>query len=103
MVRERGLGNSATQLQHQIEEQHSENWLHQVEKYLANCSITARCAVIDAAQQFKEPPPMRSVPKYQWMLSVYAKDVFCHALTPPRHTLLNSWEHSQNGFHQKGT
>ena len=66
----RGLGNSASQLQHKLEEQHHRQWLTQTARYLADCKgfvdskLTASCV-------FAQPPAQIPTPKYAWLQSVY--------------------------------
>ena len=70
----RGLGNSASQLQHKLEEQHHRQWLTQTVRYLADCKgfvdskLTASCV-------FAQPPAQIPTPKYAWLQSVYCIDV----------------------------
>lgn len=69
LLRERGLGNSATRLQKQLQEQHSEQWLQQVASYLTASEPFAQLV------QLRDPPPLPHVPTYKWLLKAYAQDI----------------------------
>ena len=74
LLRTRGLGNSAHQLQRKLEEQHHMRWLRQVSLYLSDCKgFTNKDLVV--AQSFAKPPSPMAVPKYQWLQMVYCLDV----------------------------
>lgn len=76
LLRQRGLGNSASQLQKKISEQHAEEWANKHLRYYTDCqtfkqSITRGLVEAD----FKAPPKFTPVPGYQWFQDVYAEDV----------------------------
>ena len=77
LLRQRGLGNSSTQLQKKLNEEHSEKYLQQSAQYLTECKYFSRPSRIGLTStiQFKEPPQFNAVPKYKWFLTVYAQDI----------------------------
>ena len=77
LLRCRGLGNSPSQLQRKLQEQHSEAWLQKTAHYLSECQQFARAGDrgLISRPLFDDPPPMSPVPKYQWLLQVYCNDV----------------------------
>lgn len=74
MMRERTLGNSTTQLQKKLEEQHAEVWMQRVLQYLAACEPFAKSTLVERPN-FAEPPALPPIPKAKWLLTVYARDV----------------------------
>ncbi|XP_059209499.1 uncharacterized protein LOC131988409 [Centropristis striata] len=74
MMRERTMGNIATQLFKKLQEQHSEAWMERVLQYLSACEPFARSAVV-RPPVFAEPPCLPALPKPKWLLAVYARDV----------------------------
>ena len=77
LLRQRGLGNSSTQLQIKLNKEHSEKYLQQSAQYLTECKYFSRASRIGLVStvQFKEPPQFNAVPKYKWFLTVYAQDI----------------------------
>jgi hypothetical protein len=77
MLRQRGLGNSSTQLQKKLTEQHSEKWLQRTIRYVSDCDhfVKASKSGLVTRIEFEEPPTYMPVPKYKWLLTIYAKDV----------------------------
>ncbi|XP_038072943.1 uncharacterized protein LOC119741264 [Patiria miniata] len=80
LLRQRGLGNSASQLQKKIHEQHSESWLMKTAHYLSDCKI-----FVDASNQglismpnLEEPVPFVALPQSRWFQTVYCKEVLQH-------------------------
>jgi len=76
LLRERGLGNSAGQLYRKLLEQHTENWMNQTLQYLTACEPFA-ASTLSCPVKFPPAPPQPAIPKPQWLLSVYTKDVLC--------------------------
>ena len=77
LLRNRGLGSSLTQLQKKLTEEHSEKWLHESAQYLTDCKYLAnasKCSLTGPVK-FQEPPELVPVPKYKWLLTVYALDI----------------------------
>ena len=77
LLRNRGLGNSSSQIQHMLEEQHAEAWLQKVIYYLTDCSgfsAGVQTGMLEAVA-FPDPPPREPVPKYRWLMQVYILDV----------------------------
>ena len=74
LMRERGVGNSATRLYKQLQEQHSEQWLKQVARYLTECEGFVAMPGLQITA-FQRPPTPPCVPTYKWLLSVYAQDI----------------------------
>lgn len=77
LQRQRGLGNSSSQMQKQLEEQHSENWMLKVVQYLTDCQSFRKAvtAGLVMPMSFEKPPAMLPVPKHRWLMQVYAQDV----------------------------
>ena len=76
LLRQRGKGNSSTQLE-KVSEQHRETWLQHVAKYLTDCQTCVAAAKrnLVVLPQFEQVPPCPSVPKAKWLLTVYCRDV----------------------------
>ncbi|XP_047191158.1 uncharacterized protein LOC124850755 [Scophthalmus maximus] len=73
-LRERTLGNSSSRLVKQLRENHSEEWLKQLCRYLGACSdFAARPCLLPV--QFQEPPEPVAIPSHRWMLAVYGRDI----------------------------
>jgi hypothetical protein len=77
LLRQRGLGNSSTQLFCKLEEQHEEAWLIKCAQYLSDCQhFTKACARgIITLSNPKNPPQRTPVPKPNWLLTSYCQDV----------------------------
>ena len=77
LLRQRGLGNSSTQLQKKLTEEHSEKYLQRSAQYLTECQYFARASRSGLTDtiHFQEPPQFMPVPKYKWLLTVYAQDI----------------------------
>ena len=78
LLRQRGLGNSATQLKkNKLCEQHGEAWLNKTVHYLTDCDgfIRAMKSGLVSRPSFDEPPAATPVPKYKWLLTVFCNDV----------------------------
>jgi hypothetical protein len=77
LLRQRGLGNSTTQVQKKLSEQHSEAWLQRVAHYLteAKAFMDAHGSGLIDQVNFEEPPPMRPVLTPAWLLHIYGRDV----------------------------
>ena len=73
LMRERGLGNSATQLSKKIREQHTDRWMEATVQYLSACEIFRNRLVVPPA--FPKPPEQPAIPKPRWFMTVYAQDV----------------------------
>ena len=74
LLRERCLGNSATQINKKIREQHAEDWLRRTACYLSAClpfSISQLVRYVADA-----PPAMPSLPQPRWLMTVFVKDVY---------------------------
>ncbi|KAM4562525.1 uncharacterized protein PAE49_010963 [Odontesthes bonariensis] len=75
-LRERALGNSPTRLVRQLRENHSEEWLKRLCRYLGACSdFAARPSLFPVT--FQDPPEPVDVPSHRWMLAVYGRDILC--------------------------
>ena len=74
MLRERGLGNAASRLIKQLQEQHSEHWLGLTAEYLTECD---RFLMMPGflSPTFKEPPTLKILPTYKWLLAAYTQDI----------------------------
>ncbi|XP_053390675.1 uncharacterized protein LOC123560231 [Mercenaria mercenaria] len=77
LMRQRGLGNSASQIQKKLKEQHSTEWYQKTIQYLSACKSVASAASsgLIVPQRFQEPPAMAPIPQYRWLMQVYVQDV----------------------------
>ena len=77
LLRQRGLGNSASQLQKKLEEQHSERWLSKTIHYLNDCQYFKEAANsgLLTPPQFEDPLKFTQLPTYKWFLTVYVQDI----------------------------
>ncbi|XP_023270141.1 uncharacterized protein LOC111660930 [Seriola lalandi dorsalis] len=68
-LRERALGNSPTRLVRQLRENHSEEWLKRLCRYLgARSDFAARPSLLPV--KFHEPREPVDIPSHRWMLAV---------------------------------
>jgi hypothetical protein len=74
LLRSRGSGNSATQLQKKLEEQHSRKFLGQTAHYLSDCKGFADSRLL-TKQEFAKPPRKIPLPRAKWFQHVYCLDV----------------------------
>jgi len=77
LLRNRGLGNSCSQIRKKLEEQHGEKWLQNVLHYLTDCSGFSRAAdssLLDSPT-FVEPPERPPLPRHRWLMQIYIQDV----------------------------
>ncbi|KAJ8349271.1 hypothetical protein SKAU_G00244010, partial [Synaphobranchus kaupii] len=74
MLRERTLGNSSTRLVKQLRENHGEQWLQRLARYLEVCGDFADRPSLFPVD-FQEPPQPVAVPTNRWLLTVYGKDL----------------------------
>ncbi|XP_070410078.1 uncharacterized protein [Nothobranchius furzeri] len=76
-MRRRGLGNSSSQLQKQLEEQHAETWLQKSILFMSHQRGFARAASTGLVEPLNlgELPTLLTVPKRRWLMRVYAQDV----------------------------
>lgn len=73
-LRERTLGNSPTRLVRQLRENHSEEWLKRVCRYLGACSaFVAQPSLLPVT--FQDPPQPVTIPTHRWILAVYGRDI----------------------------
>ena len=77
LLRQRGFGNSSTQLQKKQTEQHKEQWLQRTAHYLIDCQtfVEASKRQLVLAPELDEPPSLPTLPKAGWLLTVYCRDV----------------------------
>lgn len=77
LLRQRGIGNSASQIRCKIQEQHSEVWLQKCIQYMTDCQgfSSAAASGLILPSGYEEPPPLAPVPQYRWLMQVYAQDV----------------------------
>ncbi|KAH3735343.1 hypothetical protein DPMN_041836 [Dreissena polymorpha] len=78
LLRNRGLGNSCSQIRNKVDEQHHEAWLRQNARYLTDCE-----GFIDASQSgllvnvlIADPPERAPLPRHRWFMNIYIQDVF---------------------------
>jgi len=74
LLRERSHGNSVTQLYNEVRVQHSEAWLRRTVQYLTACEPFTTSSLL-VPPTFAQPPPQPLLPKPQWFMSVYVRDV----------------------------
>ncbi|KAG1658720.1 hypothetical protein GQR58_022821 [Nymphon striatum] len=72
MLRQRGLGNSTTQIEKKLSEQHSEVWVASCIRYLTDAQPFARTTT----HSVTPAPVMPPVPKAKWLLYMYSRDVW---------------------------
>ena len=77
LLRQRALGNSATQLQRKLTEQHSERWLVRTIQYLNDCKHFRDASSIGliTCPKFQDPPEYILLPSYKWFLTAYVQDI----------------------------
>lgn len=77
LLRQRGSGNSSTQLQKKLNEQHNEVWLQHTAHYLTDCQtfVQESKKKLLLPQTFEDPPSQPPVAKAAWLLTVYCRDV----------------------------
>ena len=74
LLRQSGIGNSASQIRRKIQEQHSEVWLQKCIQYMTDCQglSTAAATGLILPLRYEEPPSLAPVPQYRWLMQVYA-------------------------------
>ena len=77
LLRQRGLGNSSSQLQKKLTEQHNEVWLQRTAQYLTDCQTFMKASRqhLVLPHKFDDPPSCPTLPKAGWLLTVYCRDV----------------------------
>ncbi|KAK9966286.1 hypothetical protein ABG768_028068 [Culter alburnus] len=77
LMRQRGLGNSSSQIQRKLQERHAEVWLQKTVQYLTDCMgiASAVTSSLILPVTFEPAPSMPSIPKHRWLMQVYAQDV----------------------------
>ena len=77
LLRQRGIGNSSSQLRRKLVEQHNEVWLERVTQYLTDCESFVRASNkgLVSRPSFDRPPPCPQLPNPRVLLSVYCSDV----------------------------
>ena len=77
LLRQRGLGNSSTQLFCKLEEQHEEAWLIKCAQYLSDCQCFTKASArgMITFPNPEDPPRRTPVPKPSWLLTSYCQDV----------------------------
>ena len=77
LMRQRSLGNSSSAICKEVEEEHSEAFLNNLQMYLANYKdfkTSAEKGLIKLPP-FVEPPTSPTVPRHRWFMKVYQLDV----------------------------
>ena len=74
MLRERTLGNSSTRLAKQLRENHGEEWLQRLARYMELANDFARRPGLFPVVCQRPPEPI-AVPTNRWLLTVYGKDL----------------------------
>ncbi|KAK1887156.1 S-adenosylmethionine synthase [Dissostichus eleginoides] len=77
LMRQRGLGNSSSQIQRKLQERHAEVWMQKTVQYLQDCKGIASAVTsgLILPMPFDPAPAMPPVPKHRWLMQVYAQDV----------------------------
>ncbi|CAB4024822.1 Hypothetical predicted protein [Paramuricea clavata] len=77
LLRDKGLGNGPYRLCKTIVEEHNERYLQKSLANLTQCKSFQNASNIGLVTRpaLSEPPPMATVPKFRWLLSVYCQDV----------------------------
>ncbi|KAI9533664.1 hypothetical protein NQZ68_021438 [Dissostichus eleginoides] len=77
LMRQRGLGNSSSQIQRKLQERHAEVWMQKTLQYLQDCKGIASAVTsgLILPMPFDPVPAMPPVPKHRWLMQVYAQDV----------------------------
>ncbi|XP_078802180.1 uncharacterized protein LOC105353958 isoform X2 [Oryzias latipes] len=77
LMRQRGLGNSSSQIRKKVQESHSEVWLKKTVQYLQDCKHIKGAVEkgLISPVTFSPPLPMPTVPDHRWLMQVYAQDV----------------------------
>lgn len=77
LMRQRGLGNSSSQIQRKLQERHTDVWLQKTVQYMTDFDgiNSAVKAGLIRPVCFTSPPTMLPVPKHRWLMQVYAQDV----------------------------
>ena len=74
MMRLRGLGNSATQLQQRLVEMHCNRWMKKSLLFLTDWQAYGKASVASSAAP-ESPPVQTNLPSVKWLLSVHMQDV----------------------------
>jgi len=74
MMRLRSLGNSATQLQKRLVENHCDKWMQKSLLYLTDWEAYSRSNLV-VVRSAESPPIQTNLPSVKWLLSVHLKDV----------------------------
>ncbi|KAK1875450.1 Sarcoplasmic/endoplasmic reticulum calcium ATPase 2, partial [Dissostichus eleginoides] len=77
LMRQRGLGNSSSQIQRKLQERHAEVWMQKTVQYLQDCKGIASAVTsgLILPMPFDPASAMPPVPKHRWLMQVYAQDV----------------------------
>ncbi|KAH3735329.1 hypothetical protein DPMN_041820 [Dreissena polymorpha] len=78
LLRNRGLGNSCSQIRKKVDEQHDEAWLNSNAHYLTDCSgfIDAAHSGLLVNRTISDPPERAALPRHRWFMQIYIQDVF---------------------------
>ena len=77
LMKSRTLGNSSHALMNSLQEAHSEHWMKCNMEYLASCEkYIDNFSSMFGEVEFEKLPPFKDLPKSQWLLSVYVRDVW---------------------------
>ena len=77
LLRNRGLGNSCSQIRKKLLEQHGEKWYQSVLHYLTDCSgfSSAVESSLLVNPTFAEIPERAPLPRHRWLMQIYIQDV----------------------------
>lgn len=76
LMRARTLGNSPTAVHHDVNEIQTEEWMRNVNAYLADCSRHKRSVFRAAGTTYEAPPPYKPTPTPKWFLGLYVRDCY---------------------------
>ena len=77
LMKSRTLGNSSHALMNSLQEAHSEHWMKCNIEYLASCEkYIDNFKSLFGDVEFEKLPPFKDLPKSQWLLSAYVRDVW---------------------------
>ena len=78
LLRNRGLGNSSSQIRKKLLEQHGEEWYKSILHYLTDCSGFSSAAELSllVSPTFTELPERAPLPRHRWPMQIYIKMFF---------------------------
>ena len=77
LLRDRGLGNSSSQIQRKLSEEHGDAHIQRIIHYLTDCESFTKASTLGLVVR-RTPddiPPFVPVPGFRWLMQVYLQDV----------------------------